>query len=221
MSKKIINNHSGKTQTKQIDPRTILERWNITIEELTLLVDENASLKGLMSGYIAEFQLREILCTDPRITHYEKPLDHNRDEKYDLIITYRGHSFRIEVKSLQSNSIKDKEERPFSGTFQCDASDRRTIILPSGRLETTCLLVGGFDMIAVSLFSFQEKWDFAFALNRDLPRSTFRKYTQEQQQYLISSSIKITWPPQPPFTANPFDLLDILVEERNEGVISL
>jgi hypothetical protein len=43
---------------------------------------------------------------------------------------------------------------------------------------TTNLVVGGFDLLAINLFEFGAEWRFAFAKNRDLPRSTFRKYTK-------------------------------------------
>ncbi len=61
--------------------------------------------------------------------------------------------------------------------FQCDASDKRLVKLPSGQeIETTCLVVGGFDLLAVNIFQFANQWKFAFAKNADLPRTTSRKY---------------------------------------------
>ena len=40
---------------------TILERWHLTADELTQIVDLNPSLRGFMFGYVAEFQLRKFL----------------------------------------------------------------------------------------------------------------------------------------------------------------
>jgi hypothetical protein len=103
----------------------------------------------------------------------------------------------------------------YIGNFQCDASDSRSITLPNGeRLKTTCLLVGEFDILAVNLFAFRGQWDFAFAYNRDLPRSTHRGYTPKQRKHLLATTMPITWPVQPPFLADPFALLDGLVKER-------
>ena len=34
--------------------KTILERWEISEEEFTTLIDENPSLRGMNLGYIAE-----------------------------------------------------------------------------------------------------------------------------------------------------------------------
>lgn len=197
--------------------KLILERWQITEQELTLIIDENPSLRGFMIGYIAEHKLRALLTSSGHVEKLEKPDDHDRREgnKSDLILTYRGHRFSFEVKSLQSNSIKPTVDGGYKGKTQVDASDRRLITLPNGdQVETTCLLCGEFDILAINLFQFTEGWDFAFALNRDLPKSTFRGYTEAQRQYLLATLVSVSWPLQNPFSMDPFTLLDILVEER-------
>jgi hypothetical protein len=56
--------------------------------------------------------------------------------------------------------------------------------LPNGEsVETTYLLVGGFDLLAVNLLEFGQEWRFAFAKNSDLPRTTSSKYTPEQREF--------------------------------------
>ena len=43
----------------------------------------------------------------------------------------------------------------YSGAVQCDASDKRSVPLPGGRtVQTTCLLVGEFDILAAAAFGF-------------------------------------------------------------------
>jgi hypothetical protein len=127
---------------------------------------------------------------------------------------YQGYESTFEVKSLQTLSVK-REGETYAGNFQCDASDSRTITLPNGeQVKTTCLLVGEFDILAVNLFAFRGQWDFAFALNRDLPRSTYSGYTLKQRKYLLATSMKITWPAQPPFVTDPFILLDRFVDKK-------
>lgn len=195
---------------------TILDRWGLTIGELTKIVDGNPSLRGFLIGYAGEFQLQKMWFSDRRISRVAKPDDHERGKKNDLAVVYEGYEFTIEVKSLQTNSIKRDGEN-FKGDFQCDASDRRPIQLPNGeRIETTCLLVGGFDIVAVNLFAFRETWEFAFALNRDLPRSTSKKYTPKQQKYLLATSVKVGLPLQRPFVSDPFILLEQLVSEKKK-----
>ncbi len=91
----------------------------------------------------------------------------------------------------------------YSGAVQCDASDRRTLKLPrGGTIETTCLLVGEFDILAAGLFGFREQWDFGFALNCDLPTSTHRKYPLKVQRRLLKSLVPVTWPLEPPFVVS-------------------
>lgn len=196
---------------------TILDRWSITPEELTELVDNNPSMRGVMLGYVAEMKLRKMWFSTERITHAVKYDDHDRKKKGDLVITYRGHSFIVESKSLQTNSIK-REGDKFTGVAQCDASDRRVIELPDGSsVNTTCLLVGEFDLLAVNLFAFENEWRFVFAKNENLPRSRFRNYTPEQREHLLASLVPVSWPPEPPMYAEPFRLLDEIIEERQRG----
>jgi hypothetical protein len=122
---------------------------------------------------------------------------------------------RVECKALQTNSVKQIAPGEWKGTFQCDASDRRTVTFPDGsNLETTCLLVGTFDLLAAGLFMFGKTWRFAFAKNFHLPRSKYKKYTESQQHNLLSASMPITWPLKAPYHAEPFALLDEIAAEK-------
>jgi hypothetical protein len=169
----------------------------------------------MLLGYVAEAKLRNILLADGRIVDVRKSDDHDRRKKGDLVVTYRDHQFKIESKSLQTNSIQRLSEGHYAGAVQCDASDRRMVRLPNGRgVETTCLLVGEFDILAANLFAFENKWEFSFALNRDLPRSSASKYTKYQRSNLLATLVPVTWPPEPPFTSDPFVLLDRLLQDR-------
>ncbi len=195
--------------------RDILERWALTPGELAEIIESNPSMRGLLLGYVAEYKVRKIWFSDERVSHSRKYDDHDRSRPSDLAITYQGAEINIEVKSLQTATVK-VADGIYSGKFQCDASDRRRVHLPNGEsLETTCLLVGQFDLLAVNLFAFREEWCFAFARNKDLPRSRYRRYTPEQRQYLLATLVDVTWPVQPPFEAEPFRLLDEIVREKS------
>jgi hypothetical protein len=188
-----------------------LERLGITQIELEQILASSASLRGILVGYLAEVRLMETWFRDYPPKKYD---DHDRKHKGDRWISYKGREISIEVKSLQSGSVEQIGDDQWTGAVQIDASDRRPVVLPNGdRLETVCLVVGGFDLVAVNLFEFGGKWRFAFARNCDLPRSTFRKYTPEQRQFLLQTTPKITWPPQPPFREEPFALMDAIVVE--------
>lgn len=202
------------TTLEPIGATTILEAWNVSPEELTILVEENPSLRGMILGYVAELKFREIWLERPEITFSFKHDDHNRKGKGDRVITYKGQEFTVEVKSLQTNSVSFVGDK-WIGKSQVDASDRRTIVFPDGTtLDTTLLLAGQFDLLAVNIFAFENRWRFVFAKNNELPRSTFAKYTPAQRELLLASLIPVTWPPEPPFYADPYPLLEALYQER-------
>ncbi|PJF30862.1 MAG: hypothetical protein CUN51_06665 [Candidatus Thermofonsia Clade 1 bacterium] len=104
----------------------ILQLWQISPEELTEIIDENPSLRGFLIGYISEYKLRHLIKSHPDVQSIHKPDDHDRSVKGNLIVQYRGHTFILEVKSLQKNSIYLSGDRLF-GTVQVDASDKRTV----------------------------------------------------------------------------------------------
>ena len=190
---------------------SILKRWGLTEQELSEIIQQNPSMRGLMFGYVAEYKLRTMHFSDPVFEKVHKADDHDRSRKGDLTVTYKGREFKIECKSLQSNSIKTTPVG-YEGRYQCDASDRRTVKLSRGRsIETTCLRVGEFDIIAVNLFAFEEKWRFAFALNSDLPRSSYQKYPPATRRQLLATLMPVTLPLEPPYIESPIPLLERLL----------
>jgi hypothetical protein len=188
----------------------ILGRWHLTEQELTEIIDQNPSMRGLMIGYIAEYKLRKMYFSSKCFSSVHKKDDHDRKHKGDLTVTYKSKEFTIECKSLQTNTVR-KTEDGYEGKYQCDASDRRPIKVGSETIETTCLLVGEFDIIAVCLFGFIQEWQFAFALNDNLPRSSFRKYSSEVQHRLLASSMPISLPLRAPYIDSPIPLFEHLL----------
>lgn len=196
--------------------KSILDRWEISEAEFTELINQNPSLRGMNLGYIAEKKFHDQFLEHPEITEVAKDNDHDRTRKGDRRIRYRGHEFVVEVKSLQTNLCKSFGDDTWEGKSQVDGSDRRVIRFKDGsELNTTLLLRGEFDLLAVNCFAFGEQWRFAFAKNSDLPTSSYKKYTEEQRRQLIASLVPVSWPPKPPFTADPFELLDEMIDEKN------
>lgn len=170
----------------------------------------------MVLGYVAELQLKKNL-ENKGIEYLGKSDDHDRKNKGDLRIRYKGHTFIVESKSLQTNSIK-QIDGVYTGKAQCDASDRRTVNLPDGSsLETTLLLYGEFDILAVNIFAFQEEWRFVYTKNQDLPHSKAKKYSATQQPHLIASLVTVGLPVEEPFTEDLTDLLDEIIKERESG----
>ena len=186
----------------------LFERWGIDERVLTDLVDTNGRLRGMMLGYVAETKFRQMYLDHPDITDLGKDPDQDRKRKGDRNVRYRGRHMRIEVKSLQTASVKDLGKDRWTGKSQVDGSDKRQVRLRDGSLlNTTLLLRGEFDILAVNCFAFGGKWRFVFARNDDLPASTHRTYSAEQGNQLIASLVTVTWPPLPPFTEDLHKLL--------------
>lgn len=87
-------------------PRSVLDIFDVSLEFLTQVVMDNPSLRGMVLGYIAEAKLRETLIGHGRATAFRKDDDHDRKRKGDLVVTYEGFEFKIEVKSLQTNTVE-------------------------------------------------------------------------------------------------------------------
>jgi hypothetical protein len=189
-----------------------LKQLGVSADEVEEIVAHAPSLRGIVVGYLAERKLVEMYFKD---LSPEKPDDHDRRSKWDRSILYRSVRVRVEVKSLQTNSVQ-QTPGGWKGRFQCDASDSRVVKLPNGRsLKTVCLVVGGFDLLAVNLFEFGQAWRFAFVHNFDLPRTKCRKYGRRERAYLLQTTPSITWPLAPPFEPEPWSLLDRIVREKS------
>ena len=195
----------------------ILDLWDMSKDALSEIIVSNPSLRGFLFGYVSEYKLRKWWFSGDNVADVRKHDDHSRKNKGDLVFNYKGVEVKVEAKSLQTNSITTINGT-HKGKFQCDASDCREVMLPNGqRVKTTCLVVDEFDLLAVNLFQFENKWQFAFARNQDLPRSTSNKYTPTQRKYLLATLMDMTLPLQPPFEAEPFRLLDEIAKEKKKG----
>lgn len=193
---------------------SILERWSITPEELTEVIDQNPNLRGMILGYLAEFKLEKLWLSGRGISDVTKYDDHDRKKKGDRVIRYRNHEFIYESKSLQTSTIKRTEES-WVGKAQVDASDSREVVLPDdSTVRTTCLVKGEFDILAVNVFAFEDTWRFAFAKNSDLPTSNYKKYTEYQRQHLLATLVEVHWPPRIPFCEEPFTLMNEIIQNR-------
>lgn len=190
----------------------ILRLWDITAEELSEIVAENPSMRGLVFGFVAEYKLKKLWLEKPEFQNLTRPRSHDRTQKCDFRFDYRGMNVKIEVKCLDTPKVKIREQGAYDGTFQCNASDTTEVTLPNRKKVTTnCLPIGGFDILAVCLFAFGSTWRFAFALNEDLPRTTWHGYTAAQQKYLLKSAMRISWPLEPPYVDDLFVALDRLI----------
>ncbi|MGB3684945.1 MAG: hypothetical protein WA991_03870 [Ornithinimicrobium sp.] len=202
-----------------------LEDWDLSYDEINELLTDNPSLRSFVMGYAAEVKCRRMYFdSHPDISEVMKYDDHDRAKKGDIAFKFKGHWFTVEVKSIQSNSMRPKRDGSVRPNFQCDASDRRVVSFKDGSsVNTTCLLVGEFDLLAVNLHSFYGEWEFAFARNDALPRVSGRRgaakhYTQYQRDNLLATLMPMNEPPIAPYVDDPFLLLDELISERELGI---
>ncbi|MGH9600266.1 MAG: hypothetical protein ACRD27_10410, partial [Terracidiphilus sp.] len=179
----------------------------IQTEALVQLIIDNPSLRGMIYGYVAEAAFSVFLDALGVKKHF-KPDDHKKT-KSDRTIDYNGRQYTIQLKSLQTNMIKEVEPGKFSGKVQNDASDRRKIKLPNGKtIETTCYRIGEYDILGVSLQPFTGTWRFSFKKNKDLKRSTSRRYRPAVQRLLLSTLEDISFPLSGDWTEDLLSLLD-------------
>lgn len=196
------------------DEINLLRDWEVSSKQISSLINQNPSLRGMLLGYVAELKLKELISVLPDISYTYKFDDHDRKKKGDLYIIYQGKAFDVESKSLQTNTIKfDEVTQTWTAKAQVDASDRRNVVLSSGKiLNTTLLLRGEFDILAVNCFGFGGEWKFLFAKNADLPSSAFKGYEETDRKELIASLVTVSLPVKPPFYESLKDLLDSMIK---------
>lgn len=57
-------------------PSNILETWRITSRDLTVLLEQNPSLRGMLLGYVAELKFQTLWLTSPEISESVKDDDY-------------------------------------------------------------------------------------------------------------------------------------------------
>ena len=163
---------------------------------------------------LAQHKLQRTVFADPRIRKLTRRDSHARSRAGDFSLEFQGETVTVAVKSLQPGSVRADNGR-FTGRCQVDARNRRMVKLPgSTELQTACFLAGEFDILAVNLFEFGHRWRFGFIRNHDLPRSRYNAYNPTQRKHLLATSVSVTWPLEPPFHAQPFDILAEIVRDR-------
>ena len=179
-----------------------------------MILAERPSVRGILIGFISEYKLQRTVFSDARIHRLKRYDDHDRSRPSDFSFEYQGELITVEVKSLQTSSVRS-DNGGFTGKIRVDKSDKSPTTLPDGsQIQTTCLEVGKWDILAANLFEFGHQWRFGFIRNRDLPRTTHAKYSEYQRRHLLRTTVSVTWPLEPPFYDNPFGLLRDIVRER-------
>jgi hypothetical protein len=202
--------------------------WKLDPEEFNRIIDKNSNALSAIYGYVAEERLREaFLEDDERVTNLRSPADQDSADKGDWAFDWKGEPMKIEVKSLQTHTIKevdtdqqtltDSDEEPIrykAGFHLKGTSDQRTITHEGEEYNTTLMNIEDtdVDIMAVNLYKIKDEWDFAFLKVDDLPRSKGSSYPDSLRQKLARSQIKLTIPLQDPYTKDLYGLMDGIIE---------
>jgi len=177
-------------------------------EYIVQILAETPSVRGMVYGNLAEIQFSHWLVALGVPMGDQVRDDDHAKTKSDRTIVWQGKRYTVQVKSMQTNSIRATGEGTFRAGVQCDGSDRRDVTLPNGHVvNTTNYVAGEFMVLATAMHAFTGEWDFAFRLNSTLDRTTSKKYVEEDRPYLLKTLVNVTWPLEPPWTTDLFGLL--------------
>lgn len=187
-------------------------KMEVDLIGLSEMVESNPSLRSFIVGYQAEYMCRREISRQLGITKFKKYDDHDRTKHGDIWFDYNGREYSIECKCLQSNYVEfDEKTGTWSGKYQCDGSDATEVTLPNGHTVTTVSYpFGMFDIVAVGLFAFGDRWSFAFVKTEDLlPRKYTKrsKIPEEDCPYFIKTMQDVTLPLKAPYTSQIIELL--------------
>lgn len=183
-------------------------RW-ANPETILQVLKETPSVRGMVYGNFAETMFAESLVAIGIPVEDQRRDDDHAKTKSDRTFKLVNRSYTVQLKSMQTNSIRQLDDGTFTAKVQCDASDKRPIELPNRHtVATTCYQVDEFDVLAVPLQPFLGKWHYAFRLNETLPRTTWRDYAPEDRPFLLATLVPITWPTGDEWTTDLCGLLD-------------
>lgn len=86
---------------------SLLWKLDTSTAELTGLIGENPSLRGFVTGYLAEIKLRKFVETLPGVTETRKFDDHDRTNKHDLEVCWGGESIPLRQNHFRRRQLSD------------------------------------------------------------------------------------------------------------------
>jgi hypothetical protein len=104
----------------------LIEDWGLTLDELNDILASRPSLRGIIIGFVAEYKLSRMWFSDPRIESLERYDNHDRTRPGDFGFLYKGLPISVQVKSLQTNSVRETKTG-YVGTFQSGSGALRPL----------------------------------------------------------------------------------------------
>ena len=192
-----------------------IDHGGITHGDLGTVSAARRIVRAAHIGLLGRHKLQHSVFSDPRIDKLTRHDGHDRSRPGDFSMEFQGETVTVEVTSLQPRFVRF-DSGVFTGRCQVDTRDRRMVKLPDGsKLQTSCFLAGAFDILAVNLFEFGDRWRFGFIRSRDLPRSRYTAYKPSQRKHLLATRVAVSWPLAAPFQEQPFDILSDIAQERS------
>jgi hypothetical protein len=178
------------------------------------LMEENASLRGYIQGYLAELMLKRQLLQSLEkeiVAKIDKIPD--RDAlKGDLLVEYKGVPITIEVKSLATASVReDVLNETWEGIVLVKNTDKRLIEVEGiGSISATNLAKGEFDILAICCFAVTGQWDFTFIENRFLPEP-------DELPGMIKTRFVVNPSHTPGLTHDPLKVLESIYRQKQSS----
>ncbi|WP_135823478.1 hypothetical protein [Halorussus ruber] len=202
--------------------------WKLDEDEFNHIIHNNSNALSAIFGYVAEERVREMYLEDcADIENIRTPKDQDSADKGDWAFQYNGEPMKIEVKSLQTHTIEKVDSHQTTldngskgiewkaGFHIKGTSDQRVITHEGDEYETTLMDVEktDIDIMAINLYRLEDEWRFAFVKIEDLPRSG-GNYPEGLREKLAKSVPKLTVPLEDPYTDDPYELMDEILEDR-------
>lgn len=183
-----------------------------TPEELDEVISGNPSLRGFLQGYLAEVALKKQLLQLPEVHSVEKIPDQSA-EKGDLRVRFKDMLLTIEVKSIGTNTVKqDVLYDSWQGTVAVRSSDKKELEVDGiGRIRTSSIPRGGFDILAISCYAVSSTWEFLFMDNDNIP------YRDLKTPNLLKSSFTVNPETTPYLHSDLLKILQIVYEKKKSN----
>lgn len=199
------------------DDRSFMEQVGLTAADLEeLCKDKSKNLWSMVLGAAGESSLGRIWLNNEEVNSVHKQRDNDRNECGDWRFCYkRPEPWTMEAKTASANSkLKDGHIHTSLTIWH---RDRKIVKFDNGSsLYTAAIIEGEYDVLAVSFWHIFKQHVFSFAFLNDLPRCTSNKVraTDYQKSKMMASTVKVSWPPEHPFTDDLFALLDSRLKEE-------
>lgn len=210
----------------------VTERYNLTLNEISEIVDMYRPLRASFDGHVSEFIfVKQYIKTCSRITEFHKPDNQDRSEKGDVTVVFDGVSLKIELKTILSGNRKTLKRNPhqvntvegsyWRGRFKTRTSSYKTITFSDGsQLNTLCVPRKQVDVFGVCVRPMTGKWEYMYCTTTDLPGTENKEFTPLQQQELLKPEMYVQWPPVFPWTDSLESALERAAAQKKNASVS-